>query len=553
MARRAKALVAIVGALATLAVGCRRHVAPGPPLFEEVPESSGFSFRHELPGGTLDNLMKSAMGGVALVDYDDDGRVDVFCVNGGWDDRLAGTGRKPATLPTCRLYRNLGGMRFEDVTEKAGVGFTGFALGACVGDYDGDGRVDVFVSTYGRPALFRNKGDGTFEDAAAKAGVPPGFYAGATFLDYDRDGVVDLFVSQYVDPSDLAGDPRPQREGDFATPGAYQPQPARLFHGKGDGTFEDVTARAHVGTPGKGMGVLATDVDGDGWIDVFVANDGMPNFLWRNQGDGTFAEAAGAFNLAYGEGGDVRASMGVTAADLDGDGRLEYLVPDTTKGAAYVRRGRDREFVERANDWGLGAATFGFTGWSDVALDAENDGRLDVWKVHGDVRKVTDGQWAKLARNKGAGPKGGVAFVYEPPPPQREFEGAEAKLAGRGGVAADLDDDGREDLLLVGLNARARIFRNVTSPVGHWVRVKLVGKAGNTSALGARLTGKIGDRPVVREVSSATSYLCAPDLRQHVGLGDADELDDVVVRWPSGREQKVGSLEAGRTHDVREE
>jgi hypothetical protein len=537
---------------------CGEGFKPGHPKFAEVPETSGFAFRHELPNGTLDNSMKSAMGGVALVDFDDDGKIDVFCVNGGWadDPHLVGQNAvMPAKPATCRLYRNLGGLKFEDVTEKAGVGFAGFALGACVGDFDGDGLVDIFVSAYGMPALYRNRGDGTFEDVAANAGVKPGWYAGATFLDYDRDGNVDLFASQYVDPSEVAVELN--FPGDFAGPAVYKPQPARLYRGKGDGTFEDVTARTHVGTAGKGMGVLASDVDVDGFVDVIVANDGVPNFVWRNQGDGTFADAAGRFGIAYGADGEARASMGVTASDVDGDGRLDYLIPDTAGGSVYVASGVAEKtyFIDRAPDWGFRAATHGQIGWADVGFDADNDGRLDVWKTHGELRNVGhwDSQWPKLVMNHGRNAKGGAEFVYEPPPEKREYEGAEAFVTGRGGVAADFDDDGREDLLLLALNGRARIFHNATAPAGHWVRVRLVGKKPNTSALGARLTALVGKSKVVREVSGATGYISAPDLRLSIGLGGEERLVEVVVRWPGGKMQRVGVLAADKDHVIREE
>jgi hypothetical protein len=283
----------------------------------------------------------------------------------------------------------------------------------------------------------------------------------------------------------------------------------------------------------------------------------MPNFVWRNQGDGTFADAAGRFGMAFGGDGQPRAGMGVTAADVDGDGRLDYLVPDTVGGSVFIASGPPERpyFRDRAADWAFKAATHEQIGWADVAIDVDDAGRLDVWKTHGDLRSVKyeDGQWPKLVMNRGPGPHGGMVFEYDPPPPHRESEGAEVFVAGRGGVAADFDDDGREDLLLVALNGRARIFRNVTEPSGHWVRIRLVGKKGNTSALGARLTGVVGKSPVVREVSSSTGYISAPDLRLHVGLGGEDELRDVVVRWPSGKTQRVGALAADRDHVIREE
>jgi hypothetical protein len=446
-------------------------------------------------------------------------------------------------------------MKFEDVTSSAGVGFTGFTLGACVGDYDGDGRPDLFVSAYGQPALYRNKGDNTFEDVAAKAGIGPAFYAGATFLDYDRDGVVDLFASQYVNPADI--DSALNRPGDFAPPSAYEKKPARLFRGKGDGTFEDVTYKAGVGSGGKGMGVLATDLDADGWIDILVANDTMPNFAWRNQRDGTFADKAALLGLAFGPDGEERASMGVTPADLDGDGRLDYMIPDTRGGSVAVAK--DNYFTDRAIDWGFKAMTFGFIGWTDVALDAENDGRPDVWKVHGDLRNCqkADGQWTKLVSNRGPiGPRGAMHFEYNPAvdrPSGDAADGAEVSVTGRGAAAADFDNDGLEDLLVVDLNAQAHLYRNVTEKPGHWVRLRLVGKRQNTMALGARVTARAGALRVVQEVSGATGYISAPDARLHFGLGDATSLDGIVVRWPDGKEQSVGSLAADRDHVIRQE
>ena len=535
-------------AVAALPAACRDKVAAGSFRFADVPPESGFDFREELQGGILDCLTKSAMGGVALIDYDGDGRVDIYCTNGGWEDRLADQSIKPDKPARSRLYRNLGGMKFEDVTDKAGVGFAGAAFGACVGDFDGDGTADLFVSAYGMPALYRNKGDNTFEDVTHRAGITSGFYAGATFLDYDRDGVLDLFASQYVDAADV--DAALNSAGDFAPPGAYKPQPARLWRGRGDGTFEETTHIARVSTGGKGMGVLATDIDDDGWPDVFVGNDGMPNYVWRNRGDGTFADAAVRLGLAYGSDGGARASMGVTAADIDGDGRLDYLLPDTDGGCVYVPN--DRYFTDRSHDWGLAKMTFGFIGWADVAFDAENDGLVDVWKTHGDLRTL-NGQSSKLVSSRGRGERGAPLFVYDPPPPGGEDVCAEASVCGRGGVAADFDDDGREDLLLLALMSRAQIFRNVTEAPGNWVRVRLVGRKPNTMAIGARLTATCGGRPVVREISSSTGYISAPDVRQHIGLGAETSLENVVVRWPSGEEQKVGTLEGGGDRVITEE
>jgi hypothetical protein len=515
--------------------------------FEAVGAASGLRFRHELPGGKLDNLAKAAMGGVAVTDLDGDGRPDVFCVNGGWHDRIAG-GARPAKTPHHRLFRNLGGMRFEDVTEKAGVGFDGFGVGVCVGDSDGDGRADLFVTQYGRCLLLRNRGDGSFEEVSERAGIAP--YdksrgaAGAAFLDYDRDGDLDLFVGTYVDLDDVEMEQMAhQAMGDmFPGPTAYKPQASRLYRNRGDGTFEDVTVPAGVGKPGRAMGVAAADVDGDGWTDVVVANDAMANFVWRNDGDGTFTDVGPTSGLAYGRDGEDRASMGVTLADADGDGRRDVFMPDTRGGAAYLAR--ETWFTERSAEWALSGLSLGITGWANAALDADLDGQTDLYLVHGDLRTLTP-QPCFLVRNFGEGHFERVEPGVGGPERVAAFEGA-----GRSAVASDLDDDGREDLVVSVLGGPMRVYRNVTEGAGNWVRVRLRGRAPNALAIGAVVRGRAGGRALVRAVESSTSYLSAPDLRLHFGLGDADSLEDAVVVWPDGAEQPVGSLRAGRKHVI---
>jgi enediyne biosynthesis protein E4 len=524
--------------IALSASACNDPV-PATVRFAEVPSASGFRFRHELPGGRLDSLPKSAQGGLALLDFDGDGRIDIYCVNGGWDDALA-RAERPKTLAANRLFRNLGSMRFEDVTEKAGVGDTGFGLGACTGDFDNDGDVDVFVCNYGRSVLYANRGDGGFDDVTDAAGIPTGFHAGATFLDFDRDGHLDLFIGQYVDPQGTVTPGAAEASEEVLPPMAYLPQPAVLLRNRGDGTFEDVTRAAGLAKEGRAMGVLATDLDDDGWIDVLVANDGMANFAWRNGGDGTFRDIAPTKNLAYGLDGGERASMGVSSADVDGDGRLDYLIPDTMGGAIYVAR--DTWFAERAADWGMAAYVTRLVGWADIAIDADNDGSVDVYKTHGDLNRLLS-QESQLFLNGGNG-----SFQ-----PLRSDDSPRVDACARGGVAADFDDDGRVDVLVLALNNRARLLRNVTDDAGGWVRLRLAGTKSNRSAIGARVTARVGDRPVVQEVSSAAGYISAPDLRLHFGLGAEDVLADVEVRWPSGETQSFGALEAGRDHVLTEE
>ncbi len=505
--------------------------------FDAVDGADGFRFRHELPGGRLDTLPKAAMGGFAVLDADGDGRMDLYFVNGGWHADFANTTRPERPAPN-RLLRNLGGGAFEDITETSGTGDIGFGMGACVGDFDNDGHADLFVSNYGGSVLYRNRGDGTFEDVTEAAGIEPGFHAGAAFADVDRDGFADLFIAQYIDPGNRDESLMLHAGFDgFPPPRAYEPLPARLYRNRGDGTFEDVTQTAGVGAHGKGMGVLATDVDDDGWIDLVVANDTEANFVWRNRGDGTFEDIAAVIGIAYGVDGDERASMGVNAGDLDGDGRLDLAIPDTAGGSVYVAR--KQWFTDRASEWGLVAEVSTLVGWTDVVFDADNDGHLDLYKTHGDLRSL-DAQTSFLMR---ADPEGGFERMLV-------SAGADVRACARGAVATDLDDDGRLDLVVLALEGKARLLWNSTEAAGGWIRLRLEGTVSNRMALGAKVTGTVDGRPVVGEVTGSAGYLCGADPRVHFGLGDADALEGVTIRWPNGRVQELGDLEGGREHRI---
>ncbi len=523
-------------AFAALTAGACRGEPPAPMVrFERVGEDVGFRFRHELPGGRLDSLPKATMGGLAVLDADGDGRLDIYFVNGGWHPALAGVSRPRQPAPN-RLLRNLGGMRFEDVTATCGAADEGFGLGACVGDYDNDGAVDLFVSNYGGSRLYRGRGDGTFEDVTEAAGIAPGFHAGAAFLDYDRDGLLDLFIGQYVDPDQpvqgmAVHGGGGSEGGEVLPPLAFAPQPALLYRNLGDGRFEDVTRAAGLVKPGRAMGVLATDLDDDGWIDVLVANDAAANFAWRNKGDGTFEDAAAVLGLAFGMDARERGSMGLSAGDIDGDGRLDYFVPDTTGGCVYVAT--KRWYADRAYDWGFVGMVRPLTGWADVPFDADCDGDLDVYKTNGDLRSLVP-QTSFFLEAMGDG-------TLE----RRTAGESEIVAAARSAVAADFDDDGLLDVVVAVLEGRAVLLANRTQSPGGFVRLRLEGRRSNRMALGARVTGRVGERSVVAEISGSTGYVSAGDPRAHFGLGGAAALRDVRIRWPSGEVEELADLPAG--------
>ena len=507
--------------------------APSPIVhFERVGADSGFRFRHELPGGRLDSLPKATMGGLAVIDADGDGLLDLYFVNGGWNAKLANATR-PTQPSQNRLLRNLGGLRFEDVTDSCGAADEGFGLGACVGDFDNDGAADIFVSNYGGSRLYRGRGDGTFEDVTEAAGVAPGFHAGAAFLDYDRDGLLDLFIGQYIDPEQPAQGMmmHAAEDGEVMPPVAFEPQPALLYRNLGDGRFEDVTRAAGLVKPGRAMGVLATDLDDDGWIDLLVANDASANFAWRNRGDGTFEDVAAVLGLAFGMDARERGSMGVTTGDIDGDGRLDYFVPDTTGGCVYVAM--KKWYADRAYDWGFVGFVRPMTGWTDVPFDADCDGDLDVYKTHGDLRSLRP-QTSFFLQSMGDG-------TFERPPAGE----SEIVACARTGVAVDLDNDGLEEVVVLALEDTATLLANRTRDPGGFVRLRLVGSKSNRMALGARVTARVGERHVIREISGSTGYISAGDPRAHFGLGGAASLDDIRVRWPGGDVELIGSLPAG--------
>jgi hypothetical protein len=519
--------------------GTPAPAARGP--FEDATAAAGFRFRH-VNGATGRKYMLETLGsGACVFDYDGDGRLDVYFVQGGRLPGLEGVER-----PRSALYRNLGGGRFSDVTEAAGAGGPDrYGFGCVAGDVDGDGDRDLYVTHYGPDVLYRNRGDGTFADVSAAAGVgDPLWSTSAGMADADGDSDLDLYVANYVDfalENHLyCGENRPGYRT-VCHPKNYDSQPDVLYRNRGDGTFEDVSARAGVvDRDGKGLGVVWGDYDDDGDQDIYVANDDTPNFLWRNRGDGTFEEVGGPAGVALSEDGVPQAGMGTDMADYDGDGRLDIIVTNLAEETNELYRNdggglfSDRTFVS-----GIGPASLLFLGFGTFFFDPDHDGDLDLFVANGHIidnialysDTITFEQPMHLYRNLGDG-----RFA---PPAEDWGDPFRGRYVGRGAVPFDFDDDGDEDILMTQNGRPPVLLRRAGPPPAHWVTLTLAGRPPNRDAIGAKVTIEAGGRRQVRYARTALSYLSQGDPRIHFGLGDAASVDRVLVRWPGRR----GALE----------
>ena len=503
--------------------------------------------------GRNDYIIEANGNGAAFFDYDNDGDMDVLITHGSTIKGYARGGD-----PVVALYENVGGGRFVDRTAKAGLDKKGWAFGVCVADYDNDGYEDFYVTAYGPNLLFHNNGDGTFEERAAAAGVAdPHWGTGCAFGDYDRDGYVDLYVANYVA---FDANTRPRdcvymgTLKVFCGPKGLQGEADVLYHNSGDGTFSDVTVAAGIKDPGyPGFGVVFSDFDNDGWPDIYVANDSFPNFLFRNKRDGTFEEVGLISGTSLDLFGRPQAGMGIAVGDYDANGLFDIYVTNFAEdtNTLYQNLGK-MTFADVTATSGAASASLPHLGWGTGFADFDNDGWLDLFVANGHVYPDVDRlkgisrylQPKELYRNLGNGRfaeiSGRVAGDLSTPRPSR------------GAAFGDYDNDGDIDVLVINVNSKPSLYRNDGGNRKAWIGFRLIGASSNRDAIGARVEIEAGGRTQIGEVRSGGSYLSHNDMRVHFGIGSAQRVDRIRIRWPNGKTETLGGMNTGQYVTIRE-
>lgn len=520
-------------------------LAAAPIAFGDVTARAGIRFRHTMGDDAMSSLVEATGVGCAFLDFDNDGWLDLYLVTGCHLPGLSDPTPEADALQhaTDRLYRNHGDGTFEDVTKKAGLLPGGYGIGVLVGDYDNDGFADIYVTHYGTNRLYHNHGNGTFTERAKEAGVAEtGFSVGACFLDFDNDGQLDLFVGKYVAYDD-AYNRRHGKANCFPGPLAYPPTLSALYRNLGNGKFTNVTAAAGIMAPGRAMGVGSFDYDEDGWPDLFVSNDAMENHLLHNRRNGTFKEEGLMAGVALGAMGETTGAMAVETGDVNGDGHIDLYVPDFTQSCLYLNLGKGF-FDNQTLAAGIARLVGDHIQWGATLADFDLDGDLDLYVSRGDANSLI-GYTDKLLLNDGM-----ARFTDVSSQAGAWFKQAKP---GRGVTRGDYDNDGKVDLLVANLNDSSALLRNTSTwPGRHWLMLKLVGHTSNRDGIGARVRCVIGGTVQVRERVSAGGYCCSHDPRLHWGLGEITEVAEIEIRWPSRKTQKLAGVEADQILTVHE-
>jgi hypothetical protein len=519
--------------------GTAPAASSAPVTFTEVsPRESGITWVHNNAMSPQRYLPETVGAGCVFFDYDNDGWMDIYLVNSGPSDFYTPT--KPLKNA---LYHNNHDGTFTDVTDKAGVAGGTFGMGAAAGDYDSDGWQDLYVTSYGRNILYHNNHDGTFTDVTDKAGVAtPGWSTCAVWFDYDNDGKLDLFVSSFVlyNKEMSCGNNRLGKNF-YCIPRVFKPQPSRLFHNNGDGTFTDVSKESGIAdSPGKSFGVVVTDVNNDGRLDLFVANDTMPNFLFINKGNGKFEEVGLSAGVAYSEAGSPRSGMGVDATDYDGDGWQDLFVANIDQELfSLYHNEKDLTFVDKPGE--IAPATRLMSGWGLKFFDYDNDGTPDLFLANGHPDDMVETLTTRVKYKEPLLMFQNTGGVFKDVSAQSGAAFSKSYPA-RGMAIGDFDNDGDLDVLISNNGEAPLLLRNDGGNRNNWLGLQLVATKSNPAAVGAIITWQVGDKKFSRLKTAGGSYLASHDPREILGAGRGGKIDAVEIRWPSGKVDKLSNL-----------
>jgi hypothetical protein len=533
--------------------------------FGDIAAKSNISYRTNNNFTGRKYFPQPMCGGIAVLDYNNDGKMDLFFTNGAQLPEL----RKAGPAYYNALLRNRGDGTFEDVTAKAGLsGQTlGYSFGVAVGDYDNDGYEDIFIANAGRNTLYHNNGNGTFTDVTTDSGLdqkPENVLSvGAAWFDFDNDGLLDLIVSNYTtwtpetDKRCGLGDAMaPGRDGNqtehresYCSPKVYRSVPPRLYRNLGHGHFQDVTESSGLGKAlGKGMGIAVADFNGDGWMDIFIANDTEPNSLFINQGNGTFKEEGLVYGAAYGEGGATVSSMGADAKDFDNDGWVDIVYNDLSGQLFTLLKNRDGQYFDDVSvDTGIARLSRPYSGWSIGFIDYNNDGWKDIYSANGDVDNLTSNskQHDSMFENQG-----GTTFSDVSDAMGKDFQTLGYQ---RGSAFVDLNNDGWVDLVVTSLGEKPRILINNALNGNHWTTLELRGRISNRDAIGAKVkVTTISGRTLYEHVTTSVGFMSSSDKRVHLGLGQEKEIREIEIRWPSGIVQRIEHPEVDKILHIEE-